>query len=188
MQYSKQVYVIILSQECMDLLRLPADEAAVRRYIEDPWIPYNRELETIVDSFALADDVDPVAEELTYWIDRLETDSYRMWVAVDGDHDQSNLADIDGDFVRFIATDIDEAPNVFDRPDRLVICEIYVREPYRGTSLTRELVERARTRAHENGCAEFTLEVDVDNERAIAFYQKLGFTQSRYTMVASVAE
>ena len=170
----------------MNVLPLPADEAAVRRYIEDLWLPYNRELEAIVDGFALADDVDLVAEELAYRLDRHETESYRAWVAVDGSHDEDDLADVDGDFVGFITTDIDESSSVFDRPDRLVICDIYVREPYRGTGLAQELVDRARTRARESGCADLTLEVDVDNERAIAFYEKLGFEPSRYTMVASV--
>ena len=170
----------------MDVLPLPADEAIVRRYIEDLWLPYNRELEAIVDGFALAADVDLVAEELAYRLDRHETESYRAWVAVDGSHDEGNLADIDGDFAGFVTTDIDESSSVFDRPDRLVVCDIYVREPYRGTGLARELIDRARTRARESGCADLTLEVDADNERAIAFYEKLGFEASRYTMVASV--
>lgn len=170
----------------MDVLRLPADEAAVRRYLEDLWIPYNRELESIVDSFALADDVDVVAEELEWQLDRLESESHRAWVAVDGPHDAGNLADIGGDLAGFIATDVDECPSTFDRPDRLVVCDVYVREPFRGTGLARELVDRARTRARESGCAEFELEVDVPNERAVAFYEKLGFETSRYTMVASV--
>lgn len=169
----------------MDILRLPADETAVRRYIEDLWIPYNRDLEAIVDSFALADDVDLVTEELEYRLDRHETESYRAWIAVDGSYDECNLADGDGDFAGFITTDIDESSSVFDRPNRLVICDIYVREPYRGTGLAHELVDRARTRARESGCADLKLEVDVDNERAIAFYEKLDFEPSRYTMVAS---
>ena len=172
----------------MDILRLPADEAAVRRYIEDLWIPYNRELETIVDRFALADDVDLVAEELEHRLDRHGTESYRAWVAVDGTCDETDLADSDGEFVGFVATDIDESPSVFDRPDRLVICDIYVREPYRGTGLAHELVDRAGTRAREGGCVELTLEVDADNERALAFYETLGFQPSRHTLVAGVDE
>lgn len=182
----QQVQRITLSQGYMDILRLSTDEAAVRRYIEDLWIPYNRELEAIVDRFALADDVDLVAEELEYRLARHETESYRAWVAVDGSHDEGNLADIDGDFVGFITTDIDETSSVFDRPDRLVICDIYVRKPYRSTGLAHKLVDCAKTRARESGCAELTLEVDVDNERAIAFYEKLGFDPSRQTLVASV--
>jgi ribosomal protein S18 acetylase RimI-like enzyme len=172
----------------MEILRLPADEAAVRRYMEDLWIPYVRDLEAIVDSFVLADAVDLMAEELGFQLDRLEDDDCRGWVAVDGSHNEENPADSDGDFVGFIITKIDEAPDSFARPDQLIICELYVHEPYRGTGLARELVDRARTRAREMGCGELKLDVDVDNERAIAFYENLGFEPSRYTMVASVGE
>jgi ribosomal protein S18 acetylase RimI-like enzyme len=171
----------------MNLRRLPPDEAAVRRYVEDLWLPYNRELEAIVDEFALADDVDVVAEERGYRLGLLESEDYRLWIAVDGGNGGSDLADDDGEFVGFVATDIDEAPTVFDRPDRLVVCDIYVREHYRGTGVARELVERARRRARESGCDELRLDVDVENERAIAFYEKVGFEPSRHTMHTDVA-
>lgn len=171
----------------MDIRRLPGDERAVRRYIEELWLPYNRELEGIVDGFSLAGDVDIVAEELDHRLGRHETESYRAWVAVDGSPGEGDLAATNGDFVGFVTTDIDESPSVFDSPDRLVICDIYVAEPYRGTGLARELVERAERRARESGCPELKLEVDVENERAIAFYEGLGFEPSRHTMVASVA-
>ena len=172
----------------MEIRRLPADEAAIRRYIKDLWLPYNRELEVIVDGFSLADDVDIVAAELEHRLDRHETESYRAWVAVDGSHDGDDLAETNGDFVGFITTDIDESPTVFNRPDRLVICDIYIKEPYRGTSLACDLVERAERRGRESGCPELTLEVDVENERARTFYEKLGFEPARHTMVATIAE
>lgn len=171
----------------MDIRRLPADEATVRRYIEDLWLPYNRELEGIVDNFSLADDIDIVAEELDHRLGRHETESHQAWVAVDASPDEGDLAETSGDFVGFITTDINESPTVFDRPDRLVICDVYVKESYRGTSLSRDLVERAERRARESGCAELKLEVDVENERALAFYEKLGFEPSRHTMIAPVA-
>ncbi|MFB6221208.1 MAG: GNAT family N-acetyltransferase [Halolamina sp.] len=170
----------------MNVRRLPADEASVRRFIEDLWLPYNRELEGLVDGFSLADGVDVVTAELEHRLGRHETESYQAWVAVDGPHDQDDLANSRGDFVGFITTDIDESPTVFDRPDRLVVCDIYVKAPYRGTGLARDLVERAERRARESGCAELKLEVDVDNERARGFYEKLGFEPVRHTMVAPV--
>ncbi len=172
----------------MEIRRLPAEEAAVRRYIADLWVPYNRDLETTVDRFALADDIDIVPEELEYRLDRHETESYRAWVAVDGSHDEDSLAETDGEFVGFVTTDIDESPSVFDRPERLVVCDIYVRKPYRGTGLAHELIDRARTRARAADCDELKLAVDADNERAMAFYEKLGFEPSRYTMVARLED
>lgn len=172
----------------MDIRRLPAEEAAVRRYIEELWIPYNRELETILDDFALAEDVDVVAAELDFRLDRLGSEDFRGWVAVDGGTVGDAPADTEGEFAGFVTTTVDESATVFDRPDRLVICDIYVREPYRGTGLARRLVERARTRATETGCDQLVLDVDVENERALAFYEKLGFDSVRHRMVVDVTD
>lgn len=175
----------------MQLHRLPADEAAVRRYVEELWLPYHRELEATVDDHTLADDVDLVAEETAFRLDLLESDSHRTWVGVDGISEEDSecdvdLADGDGELVGFVTTDLDESPTVFDYPDRLIVGDIFVREPYRGTGVARTLIDRAVERAREAGCPELTLEVDVDNERAVAFYEKLGFEPHRCQMTAAV--
>lgn len=170
----------------MQIRRLPGEEAAVRRYLEELWIPYNRELETIVDGFALADDVDLVAEELEYRLARHDAETYHAWVAVDGGDDSDSPATTDGKLAGFVTTEVDESSTVFDRPDRLTVCDIYVREQYRGTGLAQELIARARRRARQRGCDDLRLEVDVENERAISFYDSLGFEPTRYTMVADV--
>jgi len=170
----------------MDFVELPPEEAAVRRFVEDLWLPFNRELEATVDRFSLADDVDLVAEEVPFRIDRVDTEGYRKWIAVDGSADAASLADVDGEFAGFVAAELDEAPSVFDRPDRLFVCDVYVREPYRGTGLANDLFDRLRAWAREAGCAEFSLDPHVHNDRAIAFYEKLGFETTQYHMVASV--
>ncbi|SFC51935.1 Ribosomal protein S18 acetylase RimI [Halobiforma haloterrestris] len=172
----------------MDLVELPAEEAAVRRFIEDLWLPYNRELEATVEQFALADDVDLVMEELPFRLDRVGSEGYRAWIAVDGSTDAATLADMGGEFAGFIAAELDEAPSVFDRPDRLFIRDIYVHEPYRGTGLANELFDRLRVWARETGCEEFSLDPQVDNDRAIAFYEKLGFETTQYHMVTSIED
>lgn len=172
----------------MDLVELPAEEAAVRRFIEDLWLPYNRELEATVDQFALAADVDLITEELPFRLDRVDTEGYRTWIAVDGSTDAATLADMGGEFAGFIAAEIDEAPSVFDRPDRLFICDIYVDESYRGTGLANELFDRLQVWARETGCEEFSLDPHADNDRAIAFYEKLGFETTQYHMVASIED
>ncbi|WP_435128647.1 GNAT family N-acetyltransferase [Halobaculum sp. D14] len=170
----------------MDIRRLPGDEPAIRRFIEALWLPYKRELEATVDEFALDSDADVVAEELDHRPDRHDSDQFEAWVAVDDAPDRADPADSQADPVGFITTDVDEAPTVFDRPDRLLICDIYVDESRRGTGLADELVEQATARARERGCAELTLDVDVDNDRARAFYERLGFETVRHTMVADV--
>lgn len=173
----------------MHVRRLPPEEAAVRRYIEELWIPYNRDLAATVDAHALADDVDLLAEELEFRLDRLESDGYRAWVAVDGDPAEGTpLAEVDADLSGFVTTEVEESPSVFAWPDRLVVCDLYVREPSRGTGLAEDLMARAAERAREAGCAAVVLDVDVDNERAIAFYEKLGFETVRRRMRAGVGK
>lgn len=171
----------------MDIRELPPEEAAVRRYVEDLWLPYNRELEGVIENFSLAEDGDLVAQELEYRLDRLESD-FNGYVAVAGADEAEPLADTDGEFVGFVTTDVDEAPSVFDRPDRIVVCDIYVAESHRGTGLARELFERATAAARERDCPEIKLEVDVGNDRAMTFYEKLGFEPIRHTMVVDVDE
>jgi len=189
----------------MHLRRLPAEEAPVRRYVEELWVPYHRELEATVERHALADDVDLVEEEVAFRLDRLAEDASRAWVAVDapaegdpsgeGDapaegelsrDDDPSLATTDADFAGFVTTNVDASPSVFDRPDRLVVGDIYVTESYRGTGLAEELIARATERAREAGCGELALDVDVDNERATAFYGKLGFEPSRRRLLVGV--
>ncbi|MEF8773605.1 MAG: GNAT family N-acetyltransferase [Halobacteriales archaeon] len=170
----------------MEIRPLPAEEAAIRRFVDDLFVSYNRDLEAIVDRFALDDGVDPASSERTFWLDRLDDEDHRTWVAVDGPAEADDFAAVDGDLVGFVATDVEESPAPFDRPDRLCICDRYVREPHRGTGLARELFERARTRARETGCGEFRLEVDADNERAVACYEKLCSEVARHEMLADV--
>ncbi len=78
-------------------------------------------------------------------------------------------------------------PSAFDRPDRIIVCELYVGEPYRGAGLAHELIERAEGRAQAEGCSELVLSVNVDNERALRFYEKLGFEPLRHRMTVDVA-
>ena len=40
----------------------------------------------------------------------------------------------------------------------------------------------------EEGRAELALDIDVDNERAVAYYEKLGFESVRYRMRVPVDE
>jgi len=162
----------------MHVRPLPAEEGPLRRYVEQLWLPYHRELEATVDGHALAEDVDLVAEEVAFRRERIATTPQEVWVAVD-DGRPPEVAEGEGRFVGFVTTDVDEAPTVFDRPDRLVVDDIYVRESYRGTGLARELVAHAADRARAAGCPELALDVDADNPQAAAFYEKLGFEPLR---------
>lgn len=174
----------------MQIRELPADEPAVRRFAEELWLPYNRELEAVVDAFALADDIEErLDEEVEFRLDHLDSESYRAWVAVEGgDSPGASLTDTDLEFAGFITTDTDEAPPVFDRPDRLRVGDFYVAERHRGAGLARTLLDRAVQRAREVGCPKIALDVDVDNRRALGFYGKAGFEPYRHRMSAPTEE
>ncbi|WP_200530419.1 GNAT family N-acetyltransferase [Halorubrum sp. LN27] len=189
----------------MEIRRLPATEAAAERYAAALWLPYHRDLEASVDAHALADrpDEELIAAETEFRLDLLrENDDYRTWVvAVGPDADPSEAAvdDLDPedpapvgvpgpdrDLVAFVSTSVDECPAVFDRPDRLVVGDIYVAESYRGTGIARRLMGRAAADAREQECGQLRLDVDVDNERAIAFYENAGFESYRKQLTREV--
>lgn len=90
--------------------------------------------------------------------------------------------------VGFVTTEVSASPSVFDVPDRLRVGDVYACEPYRGAGLAPELVRRAAADARERDCAELVLDVDVDNERAIAFYESLGFETVRRRLSRPVEE
>ena len=189
----------------MKIRRLPATEAAAERYAAALWLPYHRDLEAVAGTHALADrpEKELIAAETEFRLDLLrENDDYRTWVvAVDAevgadDVDPESLdpeapAPVgvpgpDRDLVAFVSTSVDACPEVFGRPDRLVVGDIYVSEPYRGTGVASRLMERAAADARERDCGELRLDVDVDNERATAFYEKQGFEPYREQLAREV--
>ena len=176
--------------------RLPRDEAVLRRYAAELWLPYNRDLADAVAAHDLADWSEDrfVERHVAFARDRLDEAGSRGWVAAtaDGANDTevdpatTELTDPRLDLVGLLMTSVDECPDPFDRPDRLVIGEIYVAEPHRGTDLADRFVERAAADARDHGCPELRLDVDVDNERAVAFYEKTGFEDYRRQLTAAV--
>ena len=196
----------------MEIRRLPAEEPHLERFVRELWLPYRRELETRVRDSALADDVDVADQEVAYRRELLERDDHWTWVAVDGDgsgdggapedvRDDRPLADTEplqdhenteqawegGDHLAgFVTADLDAASPVFERPDRLHVGDLYVHAHYRGTGLGRRLLEQVADQAVELACTEVALDVDVDNEPAIDFYERLGFEPRRWEMRVDV--
>lgn len=154
--------------------------------VETLWLPYHRELATTVDRFALADDTDHVTAQTDFLRDRLDTDDYHVWVAVDDDRVVADLASTDAELTGFVATSRDEAPANFERPDRLVVADLYVQPSHRDTGLVDDLLDRVVRHARERGCPELALDVDVDNERAAAVYDRHGFETTRHRRVRRV--
>lgn len=159
----------------MEIRRLR--EADLRRLVEELWLPFAREMEPVADRNRLAADVDLVAAGVEHREDRLDDDEAVTWVAVD-----------DGGLVGYAAASVESSAPVFAAGDRLHVGELYVREPYRGTDLAGDLLDRVDAAAAARGCERVTLDVDVGNERARAFYEKRGFDVAHQRMVDRVDE
>ena len=152
-------------------------EADVRPLVEDLWLPFAREMEAVAERNRLAEDVDLVAAGVEHRTDRLDNDEAVTWVAVD-----------DGELVGYAAASVESPPPVFAAGDRLHVGGLYVREPYRGAGVAGDLLDRVEESAAARGCERVTLDVDVGNERAVAFYEKRGLSIARHRMVDRVDE
>ncbi|MES3160913.1 MAG: GNAT family N-acetyltransferase [Halorubrum sp.] len=178
----------------MEIRRLPATDDALRRYARDLWLPYHRDLAAAVDAHDLADWPDDrfVEENVAFTRKRIAEDDARVWVAVTAPADAAidlGTADLTRptlELAGLLVTSVDHCPDPFDRPDRLVIGELYVVSSRRGSGLADRLLERALADAREQDCEQLRLDVDADNERALAFYQKTGFEPYRKQLVRSV--
>ncbi|MDZ5812378.1 GNAT family N-acetyltransferase [Halorubrum sp. AD140] len=178
----------------MEIRELPTDDGALRRYAAELWLPYHRELAERVDAHALTDWPDDrfVERNVEFTRNRLERDGNRGWVAVgavagtEADPATAPVTHPDLELTGLLLTSVDECPDPFDRPNRLVVGELYVAAPYRGTGLADRLMERAVADAREQDCGELRLDVDVDNGRAMAFYETQGFEPYREQLTRSV--
>ena len=159
----------------MEIRRLREED--VRPLVEELWLPFAREMEPVAERNRLADDLDLVAAGVEHRADRLDDDEAATWVALDG-----------GDLVGYAAASVESSAPVFAAGDRLHVGELYVREPYRGEGVAGDLLDRVDRTAAARGCERVTLDVDVGNERARAFYEKRGFDVARHRMVDHVDE
>lgn len=160
----------------MQIRRVRAEEDEIDRYVGECWFPYHADLGEAVADHALAEDVDREAV-VDHYLDVLDSPSDQLWVALDGaDDPTASLSTVDAAFAGFVRTSVDHTPPPFEwPPDRVRIRDLWVDESYRGTGVADELVERARRQAHENGCERLDLVVGTDNERAVAYVERLGF-------------
>jgi ribosomal protein S18 acetylase RimI-like enzyme len=166
----------------MHVRRVRNEAHSMRRFVEELWLPYQRDLEASNELHALADeiDVDDIVEFRTDWFD---DPTKRLWVALDDVGDPTGpIADLDATFAGFLSTAFQTPASKYETADQLLIGNFYVDPAYRGTGLADDLVARAVQEAREDGAEELTLQVHVDNDRALAYYEKLGFEVDHYQM------
>ncbi len=66
-------------------------------------------------------------------------------------------------------------PSLYYGANLGAITELIVKKEYRGKGIGKLLVQEAKSLAKKMGCAELDVSVEVQNEDAIGFYQRLGF-------------
>lgn len=165
----------------MQIRRVRTEDPDLDRFVSECWRPYHEDLSETVAEHALADDLDRDAVVERHR-DRLESPSKRLWVAVEGGDAAASLATTDATFAGFVRTRLAPSPRRFDWPVRLAIRDVWVRESFRGTGLAEDLLGRAVRQAREDGCDELTVDVATDNDRAIAFFEALGFETRGFRM------
>jgi ribosomal protein S18 acetylase RimI-like enzyme len=159
----------------MQIRRVRNEEAALHRFVEQCWIPYREELSEAVASHSLSDGLD-VQEIVEFYLDLLDSPAHRLWVALDDAGDPAtSLSAGDATFAGFVQTRLEASPEHLDWPDRLTVSNVWVHESYRRAGLTDDLLARVRQQAREDGCAELTLDVAIENERATACFENVGF-------------
>ena len=68
-------------------------------------------------------------------------------------------------------------PSLYHGGSFASITEIVVSKGAQGKGIGKRLVEEAKMLARSLDCAELDVSVEVDNEKAVGFYRKLGFEQ-----------
>jgi ribosomal protein S18 acetylase RimI-like enzyme len=66
-------------------------------------------------------------------------------------------------------------PSLYHGGYYAAITELIVNKSFQGKGTAAALVNEAKRIAKASGCAELDVSVEVENEKAIGFYQKLGF-------------
>ena len=66
----------------MEIRRVGAAEGPIRRYVEELWLPYMRELEEVVERVGLSPEFDLEAE-IEWQTDRFDAADSRLWVALE---------------------------------------------------------------------------------------------------------
>jgi ribosomal protein S18 acetylase RimI-like enzyme len=171
----------------MTIRRVQAEDDAIRRFVEECWMPFHDDLNDTVGTHSLADF--DVADVVAFYSDLLDSPSKRLWVALDDVSDpMAPLSTVDATFTGFVQTSLEPAPQTFDWPDRLSIRHCWVEKSARGSGLADDLVARAVQQAREDGCAELTLKVSTDNERALSYFEGLGFEVDGFRMHVPVQD
>lgn len=156
------------------LRRVPIEAAAMRRFVEECWLPFWRDLGAAVGEDHLAPDLD--RERLVAdLLESYDTPDRRCWVALEGAGTGTDLEATEATVAGWLNAGPEPTDPLLDPPDRLFVGNLYAAPGYRGSGLADRLLERGLQYAREEGCVELVLGVELANDRARAYYRKRGF-------------
>lgn len=147
-----------------------ARDEDVSPIVERLWLPFAREMAEIDPFDELAEDITEPA--LEYRQELRDREDVAMWVAVE-----------DGSYEGLVMVEKQVSAPVFQRGDTAHIHELFVHETHRGTGLADALLERVQSWAEDEACEYLSLDVNARNDRALAYYRKVGFEVKRHRMV-----
>lgn len=158
----------------------------------DLWLEFAAEMARQDPHNELAD-IDLRSAQREYRREALADPDARTFVAVvdaadttDGGTEDGGPATDDAGLVGYVTVSYESSAPVFARGDRIDVGELYVREAYRGTGLADRLLDRCADWGRERDCERVRLSVNVDNDRARAFYERRGFEPLRVKLERSL--
>lgn len=141
-------------------------EIDIDRFVADLWYPFAQEMATV-------DPLNELTEDATEHARRYFEDE------VDSTDTAGYVVDIGDELVAYMVISEQTSPPIFTRGDTAHIDQLYVDPAFRGEGIGTALIERAESWANNRNCEGLTLSVDVTNEDARAFYDRVGFRERR---------
>jgi len=147
--------------------------AEVEAFVEDLWIPFQREAAADEPFHPLVDDLR--APGIDHREDRLADDDAADLVAV-----------VDGRRVGFASATRETTAPIFDRGSNCHVSELFVAEPYRRRGVATALLDACVRRGSEWGCETASIAVAADNDAARALYEREGFEVRRRRLLRGI--
>ncbi|WP_435065607.1 GNAT family N-acetyltransferase [Halobaculum sp. EA56] len=148
----------------MEVRPLRRDE--VESFVEDLWIPFEREAAADEPFHPLVDDLRTPG--IDHREDRLADENAADLVAV-----------VDGERVGFASASREATAPIFDRGPDCHVSELYVAESHRREGVATALLDACVERGREWGCETASIAVAAGNDAALALYEREGFEVRR---------
>ncbi|GAA0300745.1 GNAT family N-acetyltransferase [Halarchaeum salinum] len=157
----------------MEIVRLR--EAELEAFLTELWLPAKREMAATMTGYEL-DERDDVRETgRSHYRSRLADDETATYVGRE-----------DGALVGYVSAELRGPAPIFEAVRECHVSDLYVDPDTRRRGAGRALLEAAEEWGRLHDCAHLDLNVDADNEGALALYEAAGLNAERYQMQKSL--